>query len=107
MVNLNTPVPLYQNVLVLLQLVVAVQMLHVLHFVYSLAQEEQGSEATDSVSVAFCTARDLGLSNLSLALQLLASMPITSCEAERAFSRMKHLKTDLHSTMGHARYTIP
>ena len=36
-------------------------------------------------------------------LKILATMPVTSCEAERSFSTLKRLKTYLRSTMGEDR----
>ena len=35
-----------------------------------------------------------------------AALPVTSCEAKRAFSKLAHLKTDLRSTMGHEWYLV-
>ena len=41
--------------------------------------------------------------NILVALKLLATLPITSCECERSFSAMKNLKNCKRSTMGDER----
>ena len=40
-----------------------------------------------------------GFSNIKVALKILATLPITSCECERSFSGMKRVKTCLSSKM--------
>ena len=44
-----------------------------------------------------------GFSNIRMALKILATLPITSCECERSFSGMKRVKTYLSSKMGQER----
>ncbi len=44
-----------------------------------------------------------GFPNIKIALRILATLPITSCECERSFSGMKRVKTALRSNMGQDR----
>ena len=76
-------------------------------FCFRLQEEsKQSGSTTDSISTALQVATDLGFANIKEALVLTAALPVTSCEAERAFSKLAHLKTDLRSTMGHERYVV-
>ena len=44
-----------------------------------------------------------GFTNTKETLQIMVAMPVTSCEAERAFLELALLKTSLRSNMGHER----
>lgn len=46
---------------------------------------------------------EVGFPNIHELLCIIAALPITSCEAERAFSKLKMLKTALRSTMSDER----
>lgn len=72
-------------------------------FIVSRDQEIE-SAATNSAVEALKLARKHCLPNLSQILEVAAVLPVTSCEAERAFSQMKLIKTDLRSTMTDERY---
>ena len=53
----------------------------------------------DKGSDAIKWAEEMGFSNVKIFLPLLIVMPITSCEAERCFSRLKFVKSDLRNTI--------
>lgn len=57
----------------------------------------------DTAVSAAAKAHDLILENLCAAFKVIAILPITSNEAERSFSRMKLIKSDLRSTMTNER----
>ena len=44
-----------------------------------------------------------GFVNIYVALRILATLPVTTCECERSFSAMRHLKKWTQSTMGQTR----
>jgi hypothetical protein len=44
-----------------------------------------------------------GFENIKVALKILATLPITSCECERSFSTMRRLKNYMRTTMGENR----
>ena len=44
-----------------------------------------------------------GYENIRMALKILATLPVTSCECERSFSSLRRLKTFTRSTMGEER----
>ena len=46
-------------------------------------------------------AKSFGCTNIKKALQIMAAMPVTGCEAERAFAELAPMKTSLQSDMGH------
>lgn len=48
----------------------------------------------------------LKLRNISALMEVVSVLPVTSCEAERAFSKMKLIKTELRSTMTDERFVI-
>ena len=54
------------------------------------------SETLNAINVA-------AFPNIKTALRILATIPITSCECERAFSDMKFIKSSLRSTMSQGR----
>lgn len=58
------------------------------------------------VSCAIQKAQEVGQKNIAEMLTIIATLPVTSCEAERSFSRLRYLKTDLRSTMGQERYVF-
>ena len=62
-------------------------------------EDSHGNTVTESAIVAYNVSKDLLIPNVQKLLQLLCVLPITSCEAERSFSRLKFLKTNLRSTM--------
>lgn len=75
-----------------------------LYYDFSLFRHSKPSPLPDDdISVALLTAKELGLSNIITAVQILATLPVTSCEAERSFSKLGYLKDDLRTTMGHDR----
>ena len=41
--------------------------------------------------------------NIQILLQILATLPVTTCTSERSFSVLKHVKNYLRSTMGEPR----
>ena len=43
--------------------------------------------------------------NITVLLQILCTLPVTSCESERSFSGLKRIKTSIRSTMGNERLT--
>ena len=57
----------------------------------------------ESVTTAISWAKDIGLSNVTEAVVVLATLPVTSCEAERAFSKLGFIKDELRTTMTHER----
>ena len=59
--------------------------------------------ATESLRLALQQANAQDLSCVAELLKVVTTLPVTSCEAERAFSRLKHLKTPNRSTMAHTR----
>lgn len=67
------------------------------------SEDETQVYATDSVAKAYSVAESLALSNISAGLRVLSCLPVTSCEAERAFSKLGFIKTDLRSTTGYER----
>ena len=67
---------------------------------------DQEVYAPDTVSASYAAAESLSLANISAALRLLACLPVTSCEAERAFSKLGLIKSDLRSTMSYDRYIL-
>lgn len=58
-----------------------------------------GIAATDSAASALKVAADLLIPNVEQLLRIACVLPVTSCEAERSFSRMKLIKSNLRSTM--------
>ena len=59
-----------------------------------------------SLSTAVKWASDLGVRNVVIILKIIGCLPVTSCEAERFFSKLAYLKTDLRSTIDHDRYVL-
>ncbi|KAF7655414.1 hypothetical protein LDENG_00056290 [Lucifuga dentata] len=43
--------------------------------------------------------------NVFVALRIFLTLPVTNCEGERSFSRMKRVKNELRTTMGQNRLT--
>ena len=60
----------------------------------------------DSVSVALKRADSLAFPNIHLALKLLGTLPITTCECEWLFSSVRIVKTWDRSTMTNARLNV-
>ena len=77
-------------------------LLHFPHQYCSIMMKSQKVKA-DKGSDAIKWAEEMGFSNIRILLLLLIIMPITSCEAERCFSRLKFVKSDLRNTMAHDR----
>ena len=61
-----------------------------------------GGSVADALSVCLAQAQRNSFPNMAELPQILSVMPVSSCEAERAFSKMKLVKTSLSSTMSHA-----
>lgn len=66
-------------------------------------REKHQQNGCDSALESLLVAKQLSLVNIYQLLKVVAVLPITSCEAERAFSKMKLLKTYLRSTMTNTR----
>jgi len=58
----------------------------------------------NNVSTALKEIKFDGFSNIKVALRILATLPITSCECERSFSGMRRLKTYNRTTMLEERF---
>ena len=43
--------------------------------------------------------------NINILLQIMCTLPVTSCSSERSFSALKQIKTSLRSSMGNERLT--
>ena len=71
---------------------------------YRYDEENSGRTVSDTVSKALATAAKLDLPNVANILEVVAVLPITSVEAERSFSRLKLLKSNLRSTMTDERF---
>lgn len=56
-------------------------------------------DSIDAVSPTIAKAKSMGLSIITELLTILAVAPVTSCEAERSFSKLQLIKDDLRSTM--------
>ena len=61
------------------------------------------NDLPDSVSVTLKRADSLAFPNIHLALKLLGTLPITTCEYERSFSSLRIVKTWDRSTIANAR----
>ena len=61
------------------------------------------SSLPDSVSVTLKRVDSLAFPNINLALKLLGTLPITTCECEQSFSSLRIVKTWDRSTMTNAR----
>ena len=61
------------------------------------------NDLPDSVSVTLKRADSLAFPNIHLALKLLGTLPITTCEYERSFSSLRIVKTWDRSTTANAR----
>ena len=59
-----------------------------------------GGTVSDSAAKAYKAAVELQLMNVQTVLHIICILPITSNEAERAFSLLKLIKTPCRSTMG-------
>ena len=66
-------------------------------------QESSGESVTGSALTALVIAGKLQLSCLTALLKIVCCLPITSNEAERSFSRLKLLKSNLRSVMTNKR----
>ena len=53
-----------------------------------LAKSDEGRLVTDSIPKALQVASDLNLPNIETLLRVLATLPVTSCQAERSLSRL-------------------
>lgn len=53
----------------------------------------------DNISATLKAIPSLQFDNLTVALRILATLPVTSCECERSFSAMRRLKNYNRSTM--------
>lgn len=80
-------------------LIVTINWLYYFITYYSTGVEAEGDSATNSAQDALQQAVQLNLENIATLLEIIAVLPVTSCEAERGFSRMKHIKNELRSTM--------
>lgn len=54
-------------------------------------------------SMAIKWSEELGLPNVSAILYIIATLPVSSCEAERAFSKLAYIKDEYRTTMSHER----
>ena len=57
-----------------------------------------------SLSTAVKWASDLVLRTIFIILKIIDCLPVTSCEAERSFSKLAYLKTDLRTTVNYRKY---
>ena len=64
---------------------------------------EQGMPSNVSMTLQAIKCFSSSFPNVTVALRILATLPITSCECERSFSKLKRLKTYCRSTMGENR----
>ena len=53
----------------------------------------------DSVAATLKSVRFDGFQNIKVALRILGTLPVTSCECERSISALRRLKTYTRSTM--------
>ena len=58
------------------------------------------NDLLDSISATLKRVDALAFPNTYLALKLLGTLPITTCECERSFSSLRSIKTWDRSTMG-------
>ncbi|XP_057299418.1 52 kDa repressor of the inhibitor of the protein kinase-like [Hydractinia symbiolongicarpus] len=61
--------------------------------------EEYTDTLPDSISLAFKAVSFPGFENIKIALRILGTLPVTSCESERSFSALRRLKEYARSTM--------
>ena len=61
------------------------------------------NDLPDSISATLKRADALAFSNIYLALKLLGTLPITTCECERSFSSLRSIKTWDRSTVTNGR----
>ena len=77
--------------------------LHCWHLKWKEVERELGPAALPKMP-SFTLPRASSLfPNVKILLQILCTLPVTSCSAERSFSGLKRIKTALRSTMGNER----
>lgn len=79
---------------------------HIALCVHRLEEVAKGRMVTERAVEALNIATKLMLPNVVGLLKIISVLPVTSCEAERTFSRMKLIKSDLRTTMTNNRYKI-
>ena len=72
---------------------------------YYLWQSRDTADRTCTITATLKECDELFFSNVATILRISAVLPVTNCECERSICTLRHLKTDLRSTMGQGRLT--
>lgn len=72
-------------------------------FLYCKSERKDSASQQNSAS-AITIAEEKHLMNIARLLSIASILPLTSCEAERSFSKLKLLKNSLRSNMTNERY---